>query len=121
MANDFLKLSLSSTRSPIFWFDFLIRLAFTAASSFERLRRRVFCAPTRNFSRHSSSYATVRPCVHTALSTEVSPLKILPTSATRCLAVHHSIGSDASTAILPPTWCAQDHGVELVSISRGAG
>ena len=114
------KISLSRTRSPIFCFSFLICSSFTASSSFGRVRS-AFSAPTRNFSRQSSTSATVSPCVRAASATDVSPFKILTTSATRRLAVHRSIGSVAAVAISPPPQSTQDHVVGVVSISRGAG
>jgi len=113
-------MSLSRTRSPIFCFSFLICSSFTASSFLGRLRR-AFSAPSRNFSRQSSTSATVSPCIRAASAIDVSPFKILTTSATRRLAVHRSIGSLASAAISPPPRSAQDHVLKVVSISRGAG
>ena len=75
------KISLSRTRSPIFWFSFLIGSSFTASSSYGRVRS-AFSAPDRNFSRQSSTSATVSPCVRAASATEVSPFRRLTTRAT---------------------------------------
>ncbi len=92
------RISLSRTRFPIFCLSFLICSSFRASSSRGRLRR-AFSAPSRNFSRQSSTSATVSSCVRAASATEVSPFKMLTTSATSRLAVHRSMGSIASPAI----------------------
>src|SRR5206468_9111457 len=98
----------------------LICSSFNASSSLGRLRS-AFSAPTRNFSRQSSTSATVSPWVRAASATDVSPFRMLTTSATRRFAVHRSMDSVDSAAISPPPWSTRNHVLTVVSISRGAG
>src|SRR5660398_142642 len=90
------KMSMSRTSSPTFCFSFLICSSFWASSSRGRVRS-ALSAARRNFSRQSSTSATVRPCLRTASCTEVSPRMMLTINAERLLAVHRWTSSGSSS------------------------
>src|SRR5680860_271339 len=90
------RMSMSSTNSPTFCSSFLICSSFWASSSRGRVRS-AFSAARRNFSRQSSTSATVRPCLRTASCTEVSPRMMLTINAERLLAVHRWTSSGSSS------------------------
>src|SRR5660397_115521 len=90
------KMSMSRMSSPTFCFSFLICSSFWASSSLG-LERSAFSAPERNFSRQSSTSATVRPYLRAASCTEVSPLMMLTINAERLLAVHRWTSSGSSS------------------------
>ena len=62
--------------------------------------RRAFSAAESNFSRQSSTLATVRPCLRAAFCTEVSPRMMLTINAERLLAVQRWTSSGSSSVAI---------------------